>query len=62
MHNTKTHKLSLTICLRYLIIKYTQHFQLETIQTFVFSMEFKIIFGVVIDRLQRTGVLRRMGI
>lgn len=62
MHSTKTHKLLLTICLRYLIIKYTQHFQLETIQTFVFSIEFKIIFTVVIDRLHVTSVLRQMAI
>lgn len=59
MHNTKIHKQSLALFLRYLIIKYIQHFQLETIQTFVFSMEFQTIFTVVSDRIQVTGVLRR---
>lgn len=62
MHNNKTHKRLLTICLRYLIIKYIQHFQLETIQTIVFSIEFQTIFAVVSDCLQVTGVLRRIAI
>lgn len=62
MNNTKTHKRLLAICLRYLIIKYTQQFQLETIQTFVFSMEFQTIFAVVSDRLEVNGVLRRIAI